>query len=80
MDNPKMHFLAASSPLKLWEKFDQQQASKWVTSFKANLSPIEIPFFPSKNDEVKALIDHEIERARERARHLKAHQYSLGAR
>tara|TARA_B110000305_G_scaffold188121_1_gene209707 strand:+ start:367 stop:672 length:306 start_codon:yes stop_codon:yes gene_type:complete len=53
MDDPEMHFLAESSPFKPWDKFDMKKGNK---SFKANLSPIEIPLFSSKDDKVKALI------------------------
>ena len=75
MDNAEMYFLAESSPLKLWDKFYQKQGSKWVKSFKPSVSPIEIPLFSSKDDKVKALIEAEIEKKKERARNLEKHQH-----
>lgn len=56
MDNPEMHFLAATSPFNIWDKFDESHRSRWVKTFHARDSPLEIPLFSSKDDKVKALI------------------------
>ena len=75
-----MHELVISSPLQPWDIFDStSKASKWVTNFNPNVSPIEIKLFSSKNEKVKALIEEEIERKKLMTQGQSEHQYLYGA-